>query len=279
MREQILAIMWAQFRITRNHFPRTSFGTVLSWCVAVLWHMLFLSWACSYARSSTRSGREPVVQFVRRASGHLFLHAIGPVVTASGGWSLQLDKLQAFPIPANTLFVIETVLRLTSAPEMLILLCGIFLGLCLRPGLSPLSPFLLLLFVPLAMFTQLAIRDFILHSFAQNRFREIIAVFFMTIALLPQLMVRRQHVILLKPYLLLVANGRFTPWHQIAALSIGQFSFDILAAVIGWNCIAAVCAHRQFSSRCARRTASAPRHPYWQESENRHLCWTHATHA
>lgn len=248
MREQILAIIWAQFRITRNHFPRTSFGTVLSWSLSFLWHMLFIVLALLVMRGLQHAPADNLLLSVSGGLVAIFAYMqLVPVMTASGGWSLQLDKLQAFPIPAKTLFLIEVVLRLTSAPEMLILLCGIFLGLCLHPGLSPLSPFLLLLFLPLAMFTQLAIRDFILHSFAKNRFREIIAVFFMTIALLPQLMVRRQHVILLKPYLLLVANGRFTPWHQIAALSIGQFSFDILAAVIGWNCIAAVCAHRQFS--------------------------------
>lgn len=171
---------------------------------------------------------------------------IVPLVTASGGWSLQLDKLQPFPIPADTLFLMEVILRLTSAPEMLILLAGGFVGLLLRTDLSKFAPLSLLLFIPFALLVQLAVRDFILHSFARNRFREIIAVLFMAVALLPQLLIRQRSIILIKPYALMAANGRFTPWHQLSALAIGQFSIGGLAAVVCWNIAAAFWARRQF---------------------------------
>ena len=45
MTPQILAIIWAQFRITRNHMPRTGFGGVLMWVFTALWYALFIGLA------------------------------------------------------------------------------------------------------------------------------------------------------------------------------------------------------------------------------------------
>jgi len=191
MREQLLAIVWAQFRITRNHFPRTSFGTVLSWTVSALWYMVFVVLALVAMRALQHSPSRYLMLSLSSGLLAAFVYMqVVPLVTTSSGWSLELDKLQAFPIGNNTLCLIEVVLRLTSAPEILILLCGAFLGLLLRPDVPPVAPFLLLLFVPFSLLLQLAVRDFILHSFARNRFREVITVLFLAFALLPQLLVR-----------------------------------------------------------------------------------------
>jgi ABC-2 type transport system permease protein len=259
MRAQVLAIVWAQFRITRNHFPRTNFGTVLAWTLSALWYLLFVAMALGAARGLeyVAAGYLPLSV----SSGLLAIFAymqIVPLATASAGWTLQLDKLQAFPISADTLFLIEVVLRVTSAPEMLILLGGGFTGLLMRADINPLVPFFLLLFVPFNLLLQLAIRDFILHSFARSRLREILAVLFMAFALLPQLVVRQRSMHFLKPYLLLIANGRATPWHQFAMLSIGRISGWDLGAAIVWNAFAAMLAHRQFMRSLRREDSFRP---------------------
>jgi len=253
MREQLIAIVWAQFRITRNHFPRTTFGTFLSWCVNGLWYLLFVALALLTARSIQHAPDQYLV--LSLSSGLLAMFAymqIVPLVTTSSGWSLQLDKLQAFPISTNTFFAIEVVLRLTSAPEMLILLGGAFAGLLLRSDVSALAPWILLLFIPFCLFLQLAIRDFILHSFARNRFREILTILLLMLALLPQLLVREGSISQLKPYALAAANGSFTPWHQIAVQSLGHFSLAGITAILGWNIIAALLARRQFMKSLRR---------------------------
>jgi hypothetical protein len=181
-----------------------------------------------------------------------------PLVTASAGWSLQLDKLQAFPIANRTLFLIEVVLRLTSSPEMLTLLCGGFAGLLLRRDVFPLAPFFLLLFVSFALFLQLALRDFVLHSFSRNRFREIATISLAALALLPRLLVSKSTLPLLKPYLLMAANGAAAPWHEIAGLSAGHFSFDAVMAILCWNVMAGVVARRQFMKSLNREDSFRP---------------------
>jgi hypothetical protein len=247
MREQILAILWAQFRITRNHFPRSSFGTVLSWSVSCIWHMMFAVFAVLIARALQAAPAEYLVLGLSAGLLAVFVYMlVVPLVTASAGWSLQLDKLQAFPIANRTLFLIEVLLRLTSSPEMLILLCGGFAGLLLRHDVFPLAPFFLLLFVSFTLFLQLALRDFILHSFSRNRFREMITILLAATALLPRLLVRESTLPLVKPYLLMAANGAAAPWHQVAAQSAGRFSLAGIAAILCWNVLAIFVAHRQF---------------------------------
>ena len=259
MREQLLAIVWAQFRISRNHFPRTSFGTVLSWSVSALWYLLFVALALAVMRGLQHAPGQYLLLSLSAGLLAMFGYMqVVPLVTTSSGWSLELGKLQAFPISSNTLFLIEVVLRLTSAPEMLILLCGAFFGLLLRPGLSPIAPFFLLLFVPFCLLLQLAIRDFILHSFARNRFRELLTVLFLAFALLPQLLVREHTLPLVKPYALLVANGRATPWHQVALQSVGEFSFAGIASILGWNLIAGFLARRQFMKSLRQEDSFRP---------------------
>lgn len=259
MRDQVLAILWAQFRITRNHFPRSSFGTVLSWSVSGLWHLLFVVFAVLIARALQAAPAEYLVLSLSTGLLGVFAYMLFvPLLTASAGWSLQLDKLQAFPIANRTLFLLEVLLRLTASPEMLILLCGGFVGLLLRHDIFPLAPFLLLLFVSFTLFVQLAVRDFILHSFARNRFRELAAILFAAVALLPRLLVRESTLPLLKPYLISIANGAATPWHQMATQSLGEFSFDDLAAIVCWNAIAIVIARRQFIKSLNREDSFRP---------------------
>jgi ABC-2 type transport system permease protein len=247
MRDQVLAIIWAQFRISRNHFPRTTAGTVLSWCVTGIWYLLFAALAVIAAVAIKEAPDEYLV--LGLSSGLLGIFAymqLMPLVTASAGWSLQVDKLQAFPIAPDTLFLIEVILRITSSPEMLILLAGGFVGLVLRTGVFPLAPLFLLLFLSFSLLLQLAIRDFILHSFSKSRYREILTVLFLCMAFLPQLIVRSTKFAKVKPYLLLIANGSATPWHQMARLSLGQLSFDGIAAIVCWNLMAGIVARRQF---------------------------------
>lgn len=261
MRGQLLAIIWAQFRITRNHFPRTSFGTLLSWCVSGLWYLMFVVIAMLTARALQHVPAEYLDLALSSGLFAIFVYMqVVPLVTMSTGWSLEIDKLEAFPLRTNTLFLVEVVLRFTSAPEMLLLLCGAFAGLLLRTDIFPLAPFFLLLYIPFSLLLQLAIRDFILHSFRRNRFREVLTVLLLAVALLPQLLIRERTIHLLKPYAMRIANGAAAPWHQIAVLSLGKGSFYAFAAVLGWNLVAGFLARRQFMKSLRRENAfrSAP---------------------
>src|SRR5258708_661447 len=166
MTQQILAIFWAQFRILRNRFPRTSFGAVLMASVSLLWQGLFAWLGVFLAIAIPRATLPDLHQWLPVGLLILFLYwQTIPLVTMSTGWSLQLGKLQIYPVSSRALFSIEAMLRLTSSPEAIIVLVGGMVGLMGHPGVPGFAPLWLFLFVPLNLLLQLAIRDFVAYAF------------------------------------------------------------------------------------------------------------------
>jgi ABC-2 type transport system permease protein len=271
--EQILAIVWAQFRITRNHLPRTGVGGVVMWIITALWYSLFVGLA-GLAIAGIPAISLDVLRLALPVSLLvLFLYnQTIPLLTLSTGWSLQINKLQVYPIRDGALFGLETLLRITSAPEFMVVLLGGVVGLARRPDIPLLAALCLLLFIPLNLFLQLAVRDFIVHAFERNRFREIITIFFVSIAIVPQLLLRTGLGVKLKPYFLSFANGLGTPWHTAAALGLGQLSLFNFAVLAAWTALAFGLARWQFarglvqddafqgapSARSSEKDASSP---------------------
>ncbi len=248
MVEQILAIVWAQFRITRNHLPRTGVGGVVMWIITALWYCLFLALAGVAIAGIPAISMNVLRQALPIALLILFLYnQTIPLLTLSTGWSLQINKLQVYPIRDGALFGLEVLLRITSAPEFIIVLLGGVIGLMRRSDIPLPAALCLLLFIPLNLFLQLAVRDFIVHAFARNRFREIITIFFVSIGIVPQLLLRTGLGVKLKPYFLLFANGVGTPWHTAAALSLGRLSLLNVSILAVWTVVAFWLARWQFA--------------------------------
>jgi len=246
---QILAIIWAQFRITRNHLPRTTFGAVLMWFLTALWYAMFAGLAVVAVIGIPHVPVETLRQALPIALLALFLYnQTIPLFTLSTGWALQINKLQVYPIRDSALFSLEVLLRITSAPETIVILLGGVIGLARRSDVPVLAAFCLLLFIPLNLFLQLAAREFVTHAFARNRFREIITIFFVSIGVLPQLLVRTGLGLKLKPYFLAFANGHGTPWQATSALSLGQGSFLNLALLAAWTLLTFALARWQFAN-------------------------------
>ncbi|HEX4167584.1 MAG TPA: hypothetical protein VHZ55_19120 [Bryobacteraceae bacterium] len=238
MWQQILAITWAQFRTSRNHLPRTSFGTALGWFLLSLWYGLYAGLALFLAFRIPEMPLSDLARWLPTGLLGVFLFwQIIPLLTLSSGWSLQLNKLQIYPINDGTLFTIETILRVTSAPEMIIVLAGGLIGLLRHPHVPSLAPWLLLLFVPLNLFTQLGVRDLILHSFERNRFRELFAVVAISLGVLPQLLLRTSLGRSLRPYFFAVAGNGAAPWHEIASLSLGRYRILDIVLLLAWCAI------------------------------------------
>jgi ABC-2 type transport system permease protein len=248
MTQQILAIVWAQFRITRNHLPRTGVGAVLMWIISALWYSMFVGLAWLAITGIPRVSFDVLSEALPISLLIVFLYnQTVPLLTLSTGWSLQINKLQVYPIRDAALFGLEVLLRISSAPEFLILIIGGVVGLARRPDIPLTAAFCLLLFIPLNLFLQLAVRDFIVHAFERNRFREIITIFFVTIGILPQLLLRTGLGVKLKPYFLSFAKGAGTPWHAAAALSLGQKPLLNLGLLVVWTALAFWIARRQFA--------------------------------
>jgi ABC-2 type transport system permease protein len=245
---QIFAIAWAQLRISRNHLPRTDLGSVMAWLVALVWNGIFSAAAAGLAFALPRV---PVAQLREYLPlGLLAVFAfwqLVPLFTLSSGWSLQLNKLRMYPVRDEALFGIEVLLRITSAPEMIIVLLGALIGLLRHPGVPPLWPFVLLLFIPFNLLIALAVRELFLQSFARNRFRELFAILLISLGLLPQLLLRTELGQKLKPYLFAIARGQAAPWREVAVLSLGSFTVGSLAVLLIWIFLAYRLARWQFA--------------------------------
>ncbi|HJY08662.1 MAG TPA: hypothetical protein VJ323_20250, partial [Bryobacteraceae bacterium] len=147
MNEQIRAILWAQFRTIRNYLPRTGWGTILTALLSAMWYGVFVSIAVSIGLAIPDV---PVATlellFPIGLLAVLLFWQIFPVMTLSSGWSLELSKLLVYPIRQGALFGVEVLLRLTTAPEMIIVLLGALVGLAMRPTIPVAAPFWLLLY-------------------------------------------------------------------------------------------------------------------------------------
>jgi ABC-2 type transport system permease protein len=248
MTPQILAIIWAQFRITRNHMPRTGFGGVLMWVFTALWYALFIGLAVLAVVTIPILSMETLRQALPIALLAIFLYnQTIPLLTLSTGWALQINKLQVYPIRDTALFALEVLLRITSAPESIVVILGGAIGLARRADVPFLAALSLLLFVPFNLFLQLAVRDFIVHSFERNRFREIITIICVSIGVVPQLIIRTGLGLKFKPYFLSFANGQGTPWHATASLSLGQSYLVNFAFLAAWTALAVGFARWQFA--------------------------------
>ena len=245
---QILAIAWAQMRVSRNHLPRTDAGAVLVWLLSLLWYGLFAAAAVGLSIALPRTPVSDLQQFL--PLGLLIVFAFWqliPLFTLSSGWSLQLNKLRMYPVRDQALFGIEVLLRVTSAPEMIIVLLGALIGLLRNPDVPLLWPLFLLLYIPFNLFLSLAIRELFLQSFERNRFRELFAILLVSIGILPQILMRSPLGQMAKPYLWAISRGALAPWHEVAMLSVGSFSLSRLTLLLIWLFGSYRLARRQFA--------------------------------
>jgi ABC-2 type transport system permease protein len=232
---QVRAIAWAQWRIARNHLPRTSVGSWLMLLLGFLWYCAFAAIALTIAK--LLSVVEPfwIRQWLPAAIlGVCTFWQVVPLITLTGGWSLDVKKLQSFPFPTGALFGIETFLRITTAFEMVLIVLGAAAGLALNPGVPTPAFLFLLLLIPFNLLLSLGVREFILHSFARNRMREMFALLVVSIAVLPQILLRTPLGVTLKPYVIALSRRRVFPWSEIALLSTGRYSASSVLSCLVW---------------------------------------------
>jgi hypothetical protein len=238
MWKQIAAIAWAQFRIGRNHLPRAGLGTVVASFALLVWYGVYAALAVLLAWRIPQTPTSELREWLPIGLLAVFLFwQIIPLFTLSSGWSLDLNKLRIHPVSDATLLGIEMLLRLTTAPEMLIVLTGAIAGLFRHAEIVPLLPLAILAFVPLNLFLQLGIRDLILHSFERNRFRELFALVVISVAVTPQLLLRTGLGLSLKPYFLALAQSPAAPWYNVASLSLGRYRFSDIAFLLFWTAL------------------------------------------
>lgn len=231
----------------RNHLPRTQIGTVLVWLVSLLWYGMYAVIAVILGLVLPGLPLGEIREWLPLALLGVFAFwQIVPLLTLSSGWSLQLNKLQIYPVSDAALFGIEVVLRVTSAPEMILILLGGTAGLARHPQIPMPYAFCLLLYIPFNLFLSLAIRELFLHAFERNRLREVFAVLLISVAIIPQILLRTGLWARSRPYFLAVSNTGVTPWHEVAVLSAASFSALALLLLALWTAVAYALARWQF---------------------------------
>ncbi|MBZ5635325.1 MAG: hypothetical protein LAO55_19540 [Acidobacteriia bacterium] len=236
------AILWAQWRSTRNFFPRRGVGWTAF--VGLIWYGFWAAaaFAVMLLTSSPMSTSLAGVFLV------VFLYwQVVPVLMAATGASLDLRKLQAYPIPVTQLFALEVMLRVTAAVEVILVLTGAGIGILRNPTLHPWNALGLVPFAAFNLVLGVGLRDTIARILARRRIRE--AAFFLLIlsAALPQLLFTRGRGF----------QGRFRalmtreswpgwPWTAAADFVQGHGSLRSLAIILAWLAAAGVFSYWQF---------------------------------
>jgi ABC-2 type transport system permease protein len=248
MWNQAGAVLWAQWRSTRNHLPRANAGGLaFTGILTAIWYGAFAYFGGLAAILLSRPTElEAFHKLLPAALLVVFLYwQVIPVLLTSMGASLDLRKLLVYPIPKRALFAIEVLLRISTGVEMLLLLTGAAIGLLRNPAVPLWAPFTLTVFVVFNLFCSTGIRDLLARLLAHKRIREIVVFLVVIAAALPQLMLFRgsqtrvRHFFGGEPSTML-------PWTAAARLALGEFSWLNVGVLLCWTLAAYVFGRSQF---------------------------------
>jgi ABC-2 type transport system permease protein len=239
---QARAILWAQWCITRSFLARRGIGFAA--IIGLLWYGFWVAAAfgvmllTSSPMSSSLAGIFLVV----------FLYwQVVPVLMAATGASLDLRKLQAYPIAVAQLFGLDVMLRVTAAIEAILILTGAGIGILRNPTLHWWNALGLLPFAVFNLALGVGLRDTIARILARRRIRE--AAFFLLIlcAALPRFLFTQERG----------SQGRVRafmnreswpgwPWTATADVLQGNHTLRAWAILIVWLAAAGLFSYWQF---------------------------------
>lgn len=270
MPPHLSAILWAQWRTLRNFYPRNARGgLILTLIVSAIWYG---GWTVAAAVAATLYSDPEAGTLLRALPGVLLLAflywQVIPILMMATGASLELKKLVVYPITPGELFTAEVALRLTTSIEMLLVTCGIAIGLALNPAVAWWGPLVMPVFIVFNLMVSAGLRDLIARLLARRRIREIVFLALVLIAALPQLVLiglqnpeNRDRI----RFVLEGAPIQFLPWNATATLAQGNFSALALLSLPAWVALAYWFAWSQFrrtlrfDSQAAAASRATPR--------------------
>ncbi len=246
MRSQALAILWAQWKSIRNHFPRAGTSDALSIAVTCLWYGVWI--LAAVAEGVICAESEPAMLGRIMPAGLLLLTLywqLIPILMVSTGLSLDLRRLAVYPMPHSQLFTIEVLLRVTTAAEMLFMVAGAFIGLLFNPHLPAWCAFSLLIYVAFNLFLSTGLRDLIGRLFARKRIREVLVFGLVLLAALPQVLLRSGDTAALRR-ILSAQPTLYLPWVAAGRLATSRDGMLPLFIISAWTALAYVFGRWQF---------------------------------
>lgn len=241
------AILWAQWRILRHSVP----GGGLAWTTVIgaFWYGIWLVASITVARVTGNPNNTAMVEAALPGGLLLvFLYwQVVPLLMAATGSSLDLRKLQAYPIPTRQLFALEVLLRVTASIEMFMILVGAAAGMLINPKLPDIGALAVVPYIVFNLAFAVGMRDLVARLLAHKRFREIAFLLLVMCAALPQLLATRGDRMIGPARLLLARTGNAWPWTATSNLALGQERGRAIAELIAWCVIAAAFGLWQFS--------------------------------
>jgi hypothetical protein len=190
-RRQLQAVLHIQWLSFKNSLRRRSerLGLVLSVLVATLWYGLWSGGAVGLLAFCLEGAPDRLEHLLPSALFFILMYwQLSPLLTASMGVSLDLRKMALYPIGVDTLFVVECLLRVSTAFEMVLLLGGITLGMLLRtPGRAMWFLPMVLLFLLFNVLLSAGTRNLMERLMRRKGMREAVLLVLVMTTVLPQL--------------------------------------------------------------------------------------------
>jgi ABC-2 type transport system permease protein len=256
------AIVWAQWRTLRNFYPRMGAGWTAF--VGLIWYGFWIVVAASVALLLSGSSNPVLIRTILPGLLLLiFLYwQLVPLLMAASGASLDLRKLQVYPIPVRQLFGVEVLLRVTGALEVFLVLVGTVVGVIRNPSLPGWGALALIPFIAFNLLLGIGLRDAITRVLARRRIRE--AAFFLLIlcAALPQILLTRGANFQDRIARVFAHEAWIGwPWTAAARVIEGQSVLYSACALAAWCIAAAVFGYWQFRRSLAFDAQAASARP------------------
>ena len=260
MSSRIPVILWAQWKSLWNlRLTKGTGGRLIGLALAVVWYGLWAALAASTALLLSDPARRGALSAILPWALMLMFGywQLTPVLTASLGASLNLNKLLIFPIPERQLFVIEVLLRLSTSLEMLLVLGGIALGLLVHSD-TPKATLLLALagFALLNLLLATGLRNLLERLVARRHVQEALVFMLVMGVALPQVLVLTGVPPFLQTALAHGAPG-FWPWTATGRLATGNGAAVDAAVLAAWTLAAYLFGRWQFSKSLRADAAAA----------------------
>jgi len=184
-----------------------------------------------------------------------------PVLSASMGSSLDMPKMLAYPLPHAKLFLIEVLLRLTTAVEMLLVVAAAFSGVAVNraAGGWHAAPRLLLVFVVFVTMNLLlasGTRSLLERLLSRRRIREVVVLLSTMVWVVPRVMMSTGRGRSLG-HMGSALQAIGLPWTAAARGALGDDVALALLSLAAWTLLAAWFGRRQFERNLRYDTVAA----------------------
>jgi len=271
----MLRVQWLSMRFSRLASGR---GALFSVLIAVLWYG-FWTMLAALAEELTAAPqlRQQILNWLPVGLLAVFGYwQLAPLASATMGASLDLRKLLIYPVPRQSLFWVEILLRITTCAELLLLLTGTAIGLVRNPafgGWRTLErvPLALVLFAAFNLMLAAGLRNLIERLLSRKGIREVLALLLMLMGVLPRLLmatgVSANRIERIFP----TASNPIWPWGGAAHFMLGPAAGIAKAAAVllSWTTAAYLFGRWQFTrslrydfQEAQATPASAKDHPF-----------------